>query len=1067
MRLQRVSLPLLIAQTDAVCPQDIKIVGYPVCIEDDKYHRNALLFNIGFVFDKDADAAPYKPILRKLGALMESMEKEMGFLSKESTKATLSTILPSILHDLTMYGESTTTIDPANIINLKVFQKLPPPPDVFEHQVPVAIRDLHDLLKNSVEWDLALQKIVPHIDGVNYVKRIAIAAEVDVAIGTNPHRELAEPPFMLHDFFVVKNCIRQLLYYGCITMIDIFMHSNIYATTSAVHSLVNDLVLQVRFSTRDGFEHHKLLAHIDVRRLITFGLIHGILRRIHRYPVIIDRLSSRPPQMLSSSPSTVSLQSATLTNGSNAVMAIRKAATPHHDLSAMYELCIYTHGTRKYAEKIADIIDPTRKLFNGRIISRSDTPDIGHKDLKFLFPSCDDSMIIILDDRVDVWRKNYENVFIIEAFHFFNTRAELNNASGGKDSAGGIRILPKGDTHLEKTFRAVEMKNVVVVNPQWLVDSASEWSKQDEAKYEVKFILTSAQQDREAADGASKAGDDGVGNEEAGQDAEATTSSRKGGEVVVPSSSDRPEGTEDPAVTQESDEGGASSEIATLYDEIDHNIEDAEALKSQNTEATIPSPEDVSPQPQSVKGILSAPETIGQKPKKSVRFTPDVKEPTVQFQNLPMRHRVMHRKGPLPARVTPAGVVESGGSFEFVQRIAKLKAKASPAAALPKFNRVAIPAQVPIAARTKKEESVDDIMDKWANMEDEEEVQQPKRKSALFQEKHAEAAKRAKRQLKEEAPPPPAADDADDDEGVVSGLILWIEPDGQSPSRGRSIAVVLNLMGKAKFKKGRVHDEDSDTAKLTGVDLLEDSSPRPSIVEVGSVSCDDTTVPLDECEEIPSSMVAPMPSTAQDNDVVVSLSIHQPRISPRGASPAVSNVPVDLVECDDTIDEDDYNFRIKYRTEMTWQLVYVLIWNLLARHAWAMWIEFAGVVLAYSVIGLFGSLNPTRYPASWCLWSVRCYLWLNPVMQVYNALWLGRLFFLDNVFWFTYVTMLLNFGVLYCGYVSASEYYDNDLVHFMRRHFAASAGDAAGRVDANSIAVDIADGVQPRAPTRV
>ncbi|ETW06726.1 hypothetical protein, variant 1 [Aphanomyces invadans] len=322
-----------------VCPQDIKIVGYPVCIEDDKYHRNALLFNIGFVFDKDADAAPYKPILRKLGALMESMEKEMGFLSKESTKATLSTILPSILHDLTMYGESTTTIDPANIINLKVFQKLPPPPDVFEHQVPVAIRDLHDLLKNSVEWDLALQKIVPHIDGVNYVKRIAIAAEVDVAI--------------------VKNCMRQLLFYGCITMIDIFMHSNIYATTSAVHSLVNDLVLQQECIAYIGYanepapsfsavfslycalqpntpvahvwkSHHKLLAHIDVRRLITFGLIHGILRRIHRYPVIIDRLSSRPPQMLSSSPSTVSLQSATLTNGSNAVMAIRKAATPHH-----------------------------------------------------------------------------------------------------------------------------------------------------------------------------------------------------------------------------------------------------------------------------------------------------------------------------------------------------------------------------------------------------------------------------------------------------------------------------------------------------------------------------------------------------------------------------------------------------------------------------------------------------------------------------------------------------------------------------------------------------------------
>ncbi|RLO11943.1 hypothetical protein DYB28_003967, partial [Aphanomyces astaci] len=44
-------------------------------------------------------------------------------------------------------------------------------------------------------------------------------------------------------------------------------------------------------------------------------------------------------------------------------------ATFLSDLAAMYELCIYTHGTRKYAEKIADIIDPGRKLFGGRIIS--------------------------------------------------------------------------------------------------------------------------------------------------------------------------------------------------------------------------------------------------------------------------------------------------------------------------------------------------------------------------------------------------------------------------------------------------------------------------------------------------------------------------------------------------------------------------------------------------------------------------------------------------------------------------------------------------------------------------
>ncbi|KAF0701090.1 Aste57867_8387 [Aphanomyces stellatus] len=320
-----------------VCPQDIKIVGYPVCIEDDKYHRNALLFNIGFVFHKDADAVPYKPILRKLGALMESMEKELCFLSKETTKATLATILPSILHDLTLYGESTITIDTSNIINLKVFHKLPPPPNVCDFQVPVAIRDLNDLLKNSVEWDLALQKIVPHIDGINYVKRISIVAEVEISI--------------------VKNCLRQLLYYGCITMIDIFLHSNMYSTTSKIYEFFNDPSLQqacVAYISRENDappsfstvfalycalqpntpvghvwnSHQKLLSQIDLRRFVTFGVIHGFLRRIHRYPATIDRISRS--MTLSSSPSSMNVSSAALNNGGLPIRASLKTTPPQH-----------------------------------------------------------------------------------------------------------------------------------------------------------------------------------------------------------------------------------------------------------------------------------------------------------------------------------------------------------------------------------------------------------------------------------------------------------------------------------------------------------------------------------------------------------------------------------------------------------------------------------------------------------------------------------------------------------------------------------------------------------------
>ncbi|KAF4046910.1 Nitrogen permease regulator 2 [Phytophthora infestans] len=287
--------------------QQMKIVGYPVCIEDDKYHRNALLFNIGFVFDELVETAPYRPILRKLGALVEGMEKESGFLYNADKKELLGTILPQILRDLTLHGECTIPVDTANVVNLKLFPTLQDPASVFEYQVPVAIRDLRALLENSAEWDLALQQIVPFIDGVRYVKRISLEADVEIAI--------------------VKKCVRQLLYYGCVTLIDIFLHSNIYANTPKIAVLANDPKLQAEcavYISKSGHAppsfarifalycsvqpslrmsdfcvvYSDSLALIDVRRFVTFGLIHGFLRRVHRYPICIDRNvpGSSPPQ---------------------------------------------------------------------------------------------------------------------------------------------------------------------------------------------------------------------------------------------------------------------------------------------------------------------------------------------------------------------------------------------------------------------------------------------------------------------------------------------------------------------------------------------------------------------------------------------------------------------------------------------------------------------------------------------------------------------------------------------------------------------------------------------------
>ncbi|KAG6618801.1 TFIIF-interacting CTD phosphatase [Phytophthora cinnamomi] len=132
------------------------------------------------------------------------------------------------------------------------------------------------------------------------------------------------------------------------------------------------------------------------------------------------------------------------------------------ELSALYDLFIYTHGTRLYAEQIVKIIDPDESYFKNRIVARTDTPDMLHKSLKLLFPSCDDSMILVLDDRIDVWKENEGNVFLIEPYHYFKCTSEINNASGrgvaGLDDsdseAGEDRHLAHSTTVLKHVHEA-------------------------------------------------------------------------------------------------------------------------------------------------------------------------------------------------------------------------------------------------------------------------------------------------------------------------------------------------------------------------------------------------------------------------------------------------------------------------------------------------------------------------------------------------------------------------------------------------------------------------------------
>ena len=96
------------------------------------------------------------------------------------------------------------------------------------------------------------------------------------------------------------------------------------------------------------------------------------------------------------------------------------------NVSQIYELHIYTMGTRAYAQNIANIIDPERKIFGDRILSRDESGSLVAKNLQRLFP-VDTKMVVIIDDRGDVWNWN-ENLIKVTPYDFFVGIGDINSS---------------------------------------------------------------------------------------------------------------------------------------------------------------------------------------------------------------------------------------------------------------------------------------------------------------------------------------------------------------------------------------------------------------------------------------------------------------------------------------------------------------------------------------------------------------------------------------------------------------------------------------------------------------
>lgn len=96
-------------------------------------------------------------------------------------------------------------------------------------------------------------------------------------------------------------------------------------------------------------------------------------------------------------------------------------------ISELYELHVYTMGTRAYAMNIAQIVDPDRKLFGNRVISRDENGSMISKSLQRLFP-VNTNMVVIIDDRADVWPRNRPNLIKVVPYDFFRGIGDINSS---------------------------------------------------------------------------------------------------------------------------------------------------------------------------------------------------------------------------------------------------------------------------------------------------------------------------------------------------------------------------------------------------------------------------------------------------------------------------------------------------------------------------------------------------------------------------------------------------------------------------------------------------------------
>lgn len=225
------------------------------------------------------------------------IETECGFLSRDEFRPRISHMLNKIMKDLNE-TRVCTIIEAETTIYLKIARIADDPPTVFDHQVPTIRPEFRNMSFDS--WDLTTQQVLPFINGLYHVSRIAACADVENSL--------------------VKSCVQNLVYYNVVELLPLFKYSNIYMCTRQITNLTkhpnlaNECLTFVQFhednpkpSLYRVFTFYSQMTHgvnlktlcirlsprqnnIDERRLVEFGLKHNLIRCINKFPIFIGSI---------------------------------------------------------------------------------------------------------------------------------------------------------------------------------------------------------------------------------------------------------------------------------------------------------------------------------------------------------------------------------------------------------------------------------------------------------------------------------------------------------------------------------------------------------------------------------------------------------------------------------------------------------------------------------------------------------------------------------------------------------------------------------------------------------